>query len=204
MKKLVLDCVRCFREGAPVFPPVTLTINARQAFLCEGANGSGKTTLLRALMGLCSYEGKVLRDQETVASLQGYASHLSVQGGLREDLTVREHIRFWMLYWPASKEVLEDHLARLHLTRFENRPVRTLSSGERQRLKFLPLLLQMNPLWLLDEPFTHLDEEGCLVFESLMERHLLEGGMALLTKPSETRFGLIFVPWHRDLLRMAS
>lgn len=204
MEKFVLDHFRCFREGEPVFSPVTLTIHPRQAFLCEGANGSGKTSLLRALMGLCSYEGRILRDREPVPDLRGCASHMSVQGGLRGDLTVCEHLRFWTLYWPAAQGTPEDHLKRLHLTRFENRLVRTLSSGERQRLKFLPLLLQTNPLWLLDEPFTHLDEEGCLVFESLMERHLLEGGMALLTKPSEVKSGLTFASWHRDLLRMAS
>lgn len=205
MLKLTLHQLRCFRDEVPVFLPLELSISSREAFLCVGVNGAGKTTLLRALMGLCPYEGRLLWNDQPLPHFQAQAAHMSVRGGLRGDLTVLQHVHFWMLFWPATKEMLTEHLERLHLTPFKNRLVRTLSSGERQRLKFFPLLLQRKPLWLLDEPFTHLDEEGRLIFESLMDKHLLEGGMALLTKPSQTKGGLLqFTSWHRDLLRVAS
>lgn len=204
MIKLILHRFRCFREGIPVFPRLTLSISSREALVCAGANGAGKTTLLRAFMGLCPYDGQLLWNDQPVPNLQAQAVHMSVRGGLRGDLTVLQHVHFWQLFWPVEEGTLAEHLGHLRLIPFKNRLVRTLSSGERQRLKFLPLLLQKKPLWLLDEPFTHLDEEGQLIFESLMDRHLLEGGMALLTKPSRTKEGLRFLSWHRDLMRAAS
>jgi zinc/manganese transport system ATP-binding protein len=51
----------------------------------------------------------------------------------------------------------QEALARVGLTGFEKRSIRTLSGGQLQRLLFARLILQDAPLILLDEPFTAID-----------------------------------------------
>lgn len=57
-----------------------------------------------------------------------------------------------------------------------------LSAGQLKRLKLINLILlkKMKKLWILDEPLDHLDEAGVMWFQSLLEDHLLQGGMCVI------------------------
>jgi heme exporter protein A len=62
---------------------------------------------------------------------------------------------------------------------WSNRPVRTLSAGQKRRVALAGLLLMAAPLWLLDEPTTNLDTEGQRLVGTLIEEHLAGGGLAV-------------------------
>ena len=65
--------------------------------------------------------------------------------------------------------------------RLSNRPVATLSSGQRQRVKLARLGLAWRPLWLLDEPFTALDHAAVERLEVQLTDHARRGGLVLFT-----------------------
>ena len=70
-----------------------------------------------------------------------------------------------------------------HIKDFADQPLRTLSSGQLQRLALSQLLLRKGSytpgLWLLDEPNNALDSYHCLVLETMIEKHIRSGGRVI-------------------------
>lgn len=126
-----------------------------------GPNGGGKSTLLKGIAGrLRPLSGTLKHHLAPLAympqiadlnrdfpicvldlALTGLCPRRGLFGGLRKQDRERAHAA----------------LARVGLTGFENRAIRTLSGGQLQRLLFARLMLQDAPLILLDEPFTAID-----------------------------------------------
>ncbi len=136
-----------------------------------GPNGSGKTTLLRALAGLLAPEsGEASLDAQPVqafdarerARLIGY---LPQGGAVHWRITAAELVALGRLphrapFAGASVHDLEAVMAALaaaDTVSFADRPVDTLSGGERARV-LLARVLAGEPRWLLaDEPLASLD-----------------------------------------------
>ena len=73
---------------------------------------------------------------------------------------------------------------RFNVIDFFQQPIRTLSTGQMQRLALSQLLLKSNrqkeALWLLDEPNSALDSLHCLALETLIEEHIEFGGRVIV------------------------
>ncbi|MEO1265780.1 MAG: ABC transporter ATP-binding protein [Pseudomonadota bacterium] len=126
-----------------------------------GPNGSGKTTLLRGLMGqLAPLGGRVVSDRSAFA-------YLPQQAGLDRafPLTVRELVTLgaWRsigLFRRVGRDVEDSVTAALGavgLTGFDARPIDKLSGGQLQRALFARVIVQDEPVILLDEPFNAVD-----------------------------------------------
>ena len=74
---------------------------------------------------------------------------------------------------------LEVALARVGAATWSDRPIRTLSAGQKRRVALAGLALMTVPVWLLDEPTTNLDREGQNLVGTLIEEHLARGGLAV-------------------------
>lgn len=77
---------------------------------------------------------------------------------LETTLTGRHpHLGRWD--WESSRDAVlaRGALKAVGLADMEGRQIQTLSGGERQRLAIATLLTQAAPLYLLDEPLSHLD-----------------------------------------------
>ena len=61
-----------------------------------------------------------------------------------------------------------------------NRPVSTLSQGERQRIAIIRAMCQPFAWLLLDEPFSHLDEANIAIARQLMLERITEEGAGFL------------------------
>ena len=136
-----------------------------------GRNGAGKSTLLSTLARLRPpAAGAVLLDGEDAALLHPRQAALrrAWLGQFQTDpfgstvletaLTGRHpHLGRWD--WESTKDadIAREALKAAGLAGMENRQIHTLSGGERQRLAIATLLTQAAPLYLLDEPLSHLD-----------------------------------------------
>jgi heme exporter protein A len=179
--------LECWRGDRCLFSGLHIALAAGEALQVVGPNGSGKTTLLRAVCGLTRAEqGQLIfrgaavdGDPKTFRSELVYIGH---ENGLKSELTALENLRA-LRDMSAQRRRLSLHAAlnRVGLEGFEDRPVRTLSSGQRRRVALARLLVAQATLWLLDEPFTALDQAGAKLVNALVEEHLEAGGGIIFT-----------------------
>jgi len=158
------------RYFQPVFQPVDFTLPSGELLVVTGDNGSGKTTLIRLLAGILSASsGKI----SNLAQSTAYLGHALA---IKEDLSVLENLRFVWNYHGKPAIRPEQALDEVGLHRVAEQTARTLSAGQRKRCALARLLLVPSQLWLLDEPYANLDDQGIALVDSLLKRHCEDGG----------------------------
>lgn len=179
-----LECVRGERQ---LFCDLDFQLNPGELLHVEGANGCGKTSLLRILCGLTPPSAGEVRwcgrpiQKERHRFLKELA-YLGHHTGVKGELTPRENLKLASRLYPVRSGADPDQiLVRAGLGGCEETPARYLSAGQRQRIALARLLLQQAKLWVLDEPFTSLDAAGQAWTYSLLEEHLKQGGIVVLT-----------------------
>jgi iron complex transport system ATP-binding protein len=158
-------------DGRTLCAALDLDIRPGEMLAVIGRNGIGKSTVLSTLAGLrAPLAGTLKLDGMPIGSMapRALARRRALLPQSHEDAfasTVLDtvlvgrhpHIGRWSDDSAHDVQVAFDAMARVSLTGFEARDVRTLSGGERQRVAIAALLAQDAPLCLLDEPVTHLD-----------------------------------------------
>jgi len=185
-----LTCVRGERR---LFRRVDFEINAGDALRVVGANGSGKTSLLRILCGLTQPdEGEVRWHGRNIRELrEEFCRNLIYLGhanGVKDDLLAWENIvvASTLSGSPVTKGDAVHALKQLGLGRAVSLPTRVLSQGQRKRVALARLQLSTStPLWILDEPFTALDQNSVSELGDTINRHLANGGMVIYTTHQE-------------------
>ncbi|NLR65024.1 ATP-binding cassette domain-containing protein [Chitinophaga varians] len=139
----------------------------------KAPSGTGKTTLVHYLYHIrYDYTGTVLVDNrpwaaynknELAAMRQQQISIIFQDLRLFEQLTAAENIDLKRVMLPnpyCSPEKIREMAARLNVTHVLQQSGKTLSYGERQRIAIIRALSQPFQWLLMDEPFSHLDEEN--------------------------------------------
>ena len=155
--------------------PVAFAIEAGECVAISGESGSGKSMLLRALADLDAHEGRVLLNGVPSTQFKGHAWRRLV--GLlpaesqwwsdrigdhfnRSDEMLLEALGF-------GPEVMDWSVARC-------------STGERQRLALLRLLMGRPKVLLLDEPTASLDSQNAARVEQLLMSLCRGQGLGLI------------------------
>ena len=130
-----------------------LTIRRGERWAVMGRNGAGKTTLLRMIAGVLAPDAGEIK---LGASLKlGYFAQQALQL-LDADLTVWEQMQ--QDFPHETIGVLRNLLGAFQFSGDEiDKPVRSLSGGERTRLVIARMLLDPPNFLVLDEPTNHLD-----------------------------------------------
>jgi heme exporter protein A len=162
------------RYFQPVFEPVDLSLSAGELLIITGDNGSGKTTLIRILAGIITPSSGSMANSAPAMAYQG---HLLA---IKDDLSVYENLRFTCEFSGKPIEQLEHAIEKSGLSRVAKQAARTLSAGQRKRCALARLLLVAAPLWLLDEPYSNLDEAGIELVDELLREHCAKGGACIL------------------------
>mgnify|MGYP006273659971 CR=1 FL=1 len=132
-----------------------------------GPNGSGKTTLLRLLLGELTPQAGTVRHGEGLQV--EYFDQL--RGQLDPEVTLYD--AFGQGYDTVEVDGRRRHvLAYMQDFLFDpddrNRPVRTLSGGERNRVILARLFARRSNVLVLDEPTNDLDQETLELLEELL------------------------------------
>ena len=153
-----------------------------------GPNGSGKSTLLRIVAGLLrpsegratvTVDGRALAPGERRAALGLVTPELAFY----EEFTASENLVFAAESrgLDAPRRAAADALAAVGLPARAGDRVAGYSSGMKQRLRLAFALLHRPPLLLLDEPGSHLDEEGRTAVREVVARQAGRGLVLLAT-----------------------
>ena len=178
-----------FRQLNHTFQPGTAT-----AIL--GPNGAGKSTLLSILAGqLLPTEGQLgysLSDKLiSISKVPKYLAYCAPYLELPEDFTLLELLAFHTRLKPLRPGLSVAGLVDLmYLQKARHQPVRTFSSGMKQRLKLGLALYAAAPLLLLDEPTTNLDAQGAAWYQEHVARVRDAGRLVIVSSnvPAEYAF----------------
>ena len=178
--------LNCYRSGNTIFQGLNFEIDSGSNIEVIGSNGSGKTSFLRILLGFIpDYEGLVhwsgneenidVRYQEKSCFYQGH------QTGIKPLLSVYENLKFSSYGFSSSRALIHDSAIRAGLENHLNTPASELSAGQKKRIAIARWLLKDFDLYLVDEPFTALDDEGCDLIKAVMSELNKKGSSFLIT-----------------------
>ena len=157
-------------HGKTVLSDVNVSVPTASICGLVGMNGAGKSTLFKSIMNAVpTASGKVRLEGHTVKTAQkrGIVAYVpqteSVDWNFPvsvRDVVMMGRYGFMNILRRPSKqdeELVEEALARVHLTAFSDRQVGQLSGGQRKRVFVARALAQGATILLLDEPFAGVD-----------------------------------------------
>ncbi len=157
-----------------------LIFDQQQWIKIKAPSGTGKTTLIHLIyklrqdyMGQISIENKDLRSisgDELATLRQSRISIIFQDLRLFENLTARENIELNRVlqtpYYPPEK--IDAMSARLRIAHILDQRAGLCSYGEQQRIAIIRALMQPFEILLMDEPFSHLDNENTALAAALI------------------------------------
>lgn len=162
-----------------VIGPLGLAVERGTCAALTGPSGAGKSLFLRMIADLDPSEGEVLlddvpRDAMPAPVWRAQTIYVAAEAGWWGE-RVDAH------FPPDTLGAAKDSAGRLGLPEdcFERR-VRTLSTGERQRLALVRALARHPKCLLLDEPTSALDALAIERTEALLREELLRGTILVL------------------------
>ncbi len=183
---LIFQELACAYNSKVIFSGLSATIQPSSSILLTGANGSGKTSLLRVVAGLQEpYAGGVgWGDHETMrdAIMSGdlTINYFGHDLGVKEELTVLENIYYWAELAGDIKYV-RYAIDYFGLKKYARTPCHQLSQGWQKKVALAKLITCEGDLWLLDEPFSNLDEETSQQLAELIKNKCENGGIAVIS-----------------------
>jgi heme exporter protein A len=163
---------------------VSTTFEAGTLTFLEGPNGAGKSTLLailgtvlRPTSGTVWYE-PLGEDQTDARRHIGWVAH---ESHCYRELSGRRNIELVAQIHGLSHvaKQVDRVIARVGADVFADRPVGTLSRGQRQRIALARALVHDPGVLLLDEPWTGLDVASVDRLEAVIKEEVARGSLVI-------------------------
>ena len=180
--------ISCQRGNYLLFKPVSFSLDFGQSLLISGANGIGKTTVLESIAGVRGLQHGTLnfKDQDLSKFKDDWfenSLYIGHKTGNKKELNCLENLRSFLQI--QGIEVLEPQaeqaLEQVGLAGYEYQMAGSLSAGQKKRLALARLLLVDFSIWILDEPFVNLDVTGCDWLLGVLDNHIKNNGILLIT-----------------------
>lgn len=174
-------------DRRPVFRDVSFSASAGETLLVTGRNGSGKSTLVKIICGVLSPGGgtfsvtqdpdEPFRDERSRIGLVSPYLQMFDEFSAFENLSIAMGMRGL----PFDRHRADELLERVAIFPRRHDPVRTYSSGMKQRVKYAFALMHTPPVLVLDEPMSNLDGEGIAIVRSIMAEQRSRGILVVAT-----------------------
>tara|TARA_B100002051_G_C16533496_1_gene533852 strand:- start:36 stop:644 length:609 start_codon:yes stop_codon:yes gene_type:complete len=185
---LLINNLSFFRDSNLIFENLNITLGNGQITQIKGKNGSGKTTFLKVILnilisktGEVYWEGKNIN--KNIFNFYDQITFISDRSTSSRKLTVIDNINFWRGL--SSSNISDDDIFILLETFNLKKYIRTetmyLSAGEIKKLELLRLILEKRKLWILDEPYNHLDDLSIEILNQTFVDHTNNNGIILFT-----------------------
>ena len=152
-------------EGKEILHKLNFSVEQGDYLCIVGVNGSGKSTLMKTILGLVpALSGEIIYDDGLQKWEIGY---LPQQTDVQRDFpaSVNEivlsgfcaRLGLRPFYSKAQKQLAQENMAKMGLTKLKKRCYRELSGGQQQRVLLARALCAAQKVLLLDEPVSGLD-----------------------------------------------
>lgn len=157
---------------------LSFTVEEGQIYGFLGPNGAGKSTTMNIITGyLASTEGEVLinghnilEEPEEAKKCIGYLPELPP---VYTDMTVLEYLKFVAELKKIPKDQRKKQILEVmnlvKITDMQNRLIKNLSKGYRQRVGLAQAVLGYPPIIILDEPTVGLDPKQIIEIRDLIK-----------------------------------
>ena len=161
----VRDVDVTYPDGTVAVRGVSVGVEPGSVLSLLGASGSGKSTLLRGIAGLEDVTaGQILLDGVDIAEVPVHRRNIGMvfqDGQLFPHRNVGRNISYGLEMAGVPKKHRKDQIDRMlsliDLGGYAERPIRSLSGGQAQRVALARTLAPEPKVVLLDEPFSALD-----------------------------------------------
>lgn len=155
-----------------------------------GPNGSGKTTTVKMIMGLHDADSGSItvdgldpaKDPQQVKARIGYVAEDSI---LYSSMTPKDAFELIAAVRGIDEKQLNDRVgqyaATLDAAAIMDKPIGTLSRGNRQKAEIIAALLHRPSILILDEPLSGLDAKAVRVFKEILALHVEAGGAVIFS-----------------------
>ncbi|MDC0058106.1 heme ABC exporter ATP-binding protein CcmA [Pelagibacteraceae bacterium] len=183
---LLINSLSFDRNSNIIFEDLNLSLSNGQIKQIRGKNGSGKTTFLQVILNILEskageifWEGKNIK--KNLFNFYNETTFIMDQNTSSRKLTVLDNIDFWRGL--SSSKLTNEHILLLletfNLKKYKNIKVMYLSAGEIRKLELLRLILEQRKLWILDEPYNHIDDLSVEILNQTFIDHINKDGIVL-------------------------
>ncbi len=178
---LSVNKLTCIRNNRVLFEDLSFELPSGELMYLTGPNGAGKTTLLRSVCGLHqATSGQVELNNQAISEQLGQILYIGHKAAVNEWLSAEQNLQHWLSLVDYDADIKE-LMAKVGLTGLSHVPVRYLSAGQKRRVALVRLWISQAKIWVLDEPYTSIDQKGIDVLNALFERHKKAGNMVVVT-----------------------
>lgn len=173
-----------------ILKDIDLVVPFGQIYGISGHNGAGKSMLLRVLCGLVRpSQGEVKVFGEHIGKEAEFPKNTGVlierPGFLPQYSSMKNLELLAMIRGSITRDKIAQTIRLVGLEVEDSRPVRTYSTGMRQRLGIAQAIMEEPELLLLDEPTNALDREGVAEIHELLKTLKTKGVTILLTSHNQ-------------------
>jgi len=183
---LLINNLSFYRNETKIFENLNLSINNTEIIRVKGRNGSGKTTFLKVILNILEpNSGEIIwrgnNIKKNIFDFYNNTTFIMDNNTSTRELSVEDNINFWkgMSSAKLNNEEILKLLSKLDIKKYYKTKVMQLSSGEKKKLELLRLILEQKKLWILDEPFNHLDDLSIEILSQTFLDHINNNGMIL-------------------------
>jgi heme exporter protein A len=183
---LLINNLSFSRNETKIFENLNLSLSNKKIIQIKGNNGSGKTTFLKVILNILEpnngeiiWKGKNIK--KNIFDFYNQTTFIMDNNTSTRELSVEDNINFWrgLSSSKLNNEEIFELLNKLNIEKYYKTKVMYLSSGERKKLELIRLILEQKKLWILDEPFNHLDDLSIKILNQTFLDHVNSGGMIL-------------------------
>ena len=183
---LLVNNIKYFRSKKIIFENINFSASPGKIIFIKGNNGAGKTTLLKSLVNILKpdegeifWKGKNIN--KNIFNFYKSTTYIMDKPSTTLDMTVIENINYWKNI--SSSKITSDGIKRLlnilNIDKYSDKKTAYLSNGEIKKLELTRLIIEEKKLWILDEPFSGLDEKSIEIINDTLIDHISNDGIVI-------------------------
>ena len=183
-----IENVSLLRNEKSVLKNISFKIKKSQALNLYGLNGSGKTSLLKIIIGMTEPTSGFIKNVSGDEDLFKKTIYIGHKYGIKGNLTVKENLSYTLTDNSGDSQlIIKTVLETYKMTQHKSMLTKNLSHGQQKKVSLMKTLMTNSLLWVIDEPYSALDDESINIFNNTAKAYLEKGGTLIMTSHKEIK-----------------